>query len=321
MNDKPELEPELLLNGEPYAAPESRRAPSFRARWNRRLLVGILLMETCFVLPKYAHGQFLSIFDSIFSSIQNDIGSSLSSINQVIQQTQKLYQTTLAPLAALNQARGFVANSINSFRGQMNQIFNTPFTSAVTPGPQQFESISAQPAVVADSCLADELYFELWGDPAGQHSLAAGPRDDGRGRRTGPGEPEDHAHRRPGRGRHPPDRQPDGEPGCGQHARLQSLSHRAGAGRKSPLPGIHAEDACGGVAAGGGPHRARQRSRQAPDSGDRRNQQPDHGSADGAIEESFDDGSKEESEQTAQVILLAAQAHSHAGIGEARESG
>ncbi|MGC9225463.1 MAG: hypothetical protein ACP5E2_16250 [Terracidiphilus sp.] len=139
MNDKPELE--LLLNGEPYPAPKSRRAPRFRARWKRRLLVGIFLIEMCFVLPKYAHGQFLSIFDSIFSSIQNDIGSSLSSINQVIQQTQKLYQTVLAPLAALNQARGFVVNSINSFRGQMNQIFNTPFTSAVTPGPQQFESI------------------------------------------------------------------------------------------------------------------------------------------------------------------------------------
>jgi hypothetical protein len=99
------------------------------------------LIETCFALPKLADGQFLSIFDSIFSSIQNDIGSSLSQVNQIMQQTQKLYQTTLAPLAALNQARGFVANSINSFRGQMNQIFNTSFTSAVTPGPQQFESI------------------------------------------------------------------------------------------------------------------------------------------------------------------------------------
>ena len=141
MNDKP-TRTELLLNGVPYTADaRAADAQSFRARWNRRLLVGILLIETASFLPKYAHGQFLSIFDSIFSSIQNDIGSSLSSINQVVQQTQKLYQTTLAPLAALNQARGFVANSINSFRGQMNQIFNTPFTSAVTPGPQQFESI------------------------------------------------------------------------------------------------------------------------------------------------------------------------------------
>ena len=51
-----------------------------------------------------------------------------------MQQVQKLYQTTVAPLAALNQARGFVANSISSFRSQMNQIFNTPFTSAVTAG-------------------------------------------------------------------------------------------------------------------------------------------------------------------------------------------
>jgi hypothetical protein len=141
MNDKPQLEPELLLNGEPYPARGCSRKVTVRARWNRRFLIGILLVETCFVLPKYAHGQFLSVFDSIFSSIQNDIGSSLNSINQVIQQTQKLYQTTLAPLAALNQARGFVVNSINSFRGQMNQIFNTPFTSAVTPGTQQFESI------------------------------------------------------------------------------------------------------------------------------------------------------------------------------------
>jgi hypothetical protein len=99
------------------------------------------LIETCFALPKLADGQFLSIFDSIFSSIQSDIGSSLSQINQVVQQFQKLYQTTVAPLAAINQARGFVANSISSFRGQMNQIFNTSFTSAVTPGPQQFESI------------------------------------------------------------------------------------------------------------------------------------------------------------------------------------
>jgi len=92
-------------------------------------------------LPTLGHAQFLTAFDSIFSSIQSDIGSSLSSVNQIMQQVTKLYQTTVAPLAALNQARGFVANSISGFRNSMNQIFNTPFTSAVTPGPQQFESI------------------------------------------------------------------------------------------------------------------------------------------------------------------------------------
>jgi hypothetical protein len=83
----------------------------------------------------------LGVFDAIFSSIQNDIGSSLNSINQIAQQIQRLYQTTVAPLAAINQARGFVANSINTYRIQMNQVFHTSFNSAVTPGPQQFESV------------------------------------------------------------------------------------------------------------------------------------------------------------------------------------
>jgi hypothetical protein len=95
----------------------------------------------CIALSSPARGQFLGIFDSIFSSIQSDIGSSLKSINQITQQVQQLYQTTMWPLAALNQARGFVANSISAFRSQMNQIFSTQFTSAVTAGPQQFESI------------------------------------------------------------------------------------------------------------------------------------------------------------------------------------
>jgi hypothetical protein len=105
------------------------------------LLLGILLIEACFALPKLAQGQFLSVFDSIFSSIQNDIGSALGSINQIVREMQKLYQTAAAPRAATNQAGGFVANSIDSCRGQMNQIFNTSFTSAVTPDPQHFESI------------------------------------------------------------------------------------------------------------------------------------------------------------------------------------
>lgn len=134
-------EPELRLNRRPYQASPYGERIGGRARWKRRVLVGILLTETCFVVPKYAHGQFLSIFDSIFSSIQNDIGSSLGQISQIMQQTQQLYLTTLAPLTALNQARGFVVGSINSFREQMNQTFNQPFTSAITAGPQQFESI------------------------------------------------------------------------------------------------------------------------------------------------------------------------------------
>src|ERR1700677_1462861 len=106
MRDKTKSETEFLLNGVAFNADgECGRKPSARTSWRRRLLISVLLMETCFALPKLAGGQFLSIFDSIFSSIQNDIGSSLGSINQVVQQMQKLYQTTVAPLAAINQDR------------------------------------------------------------------------------------------------------------------------------------------------------------------------------------------------------------------------
>src|SRR5216683_1255268 len=131
---------EQLLNGAPSLQSETSR-PAPRRRWKKRLGIAALTLATTLAVPTLGHGQLLSVFDSIFSSIQSDIGSSLSSINQIMQQVTKLYQTTVAPLAALNQARGFVANSISSFRNSMNQIFNTPFTSAVTPGPQQFESI------------------------------------------------------------------------------------------------------------------------------------------------------------------------------------
>jgi hypothetical protein len=103
--------------------------------------VAVLVVEVCFVMPRLAHGQFLTVFDSIFSSIQTGIGGPLKAIIQMRQETQTLYQTTLWPLAALNQARGFVSNSINTFRNSMNQIFTTKSSSAVMPGPQQFESL------------------------------------------------------------------------------------------------------------------------------------------------------------------------------------
>jgi hypothetical protein len=114
--------------------------PSTRSRWKKRLMVPVLVVEACFAVPRLAHGQF-GIFDSIFSSIQSDMGGSLKAINQIKQQVQQLYQTTVWPLAALNQARGFVSNSINSYRNSMNQIFTTKFSSAVLPGPQQFETL------------------------------------------------------------------------------------------------------------------------------------------------------------------------------------
>jgi len=112
-----------------------------RAGWKKRLMVAVLVVEVCLAVPRFAHAQFMSVFDSIFSSIQSDMGSSLKAINQMTQQVNQLYQTTVWPLAAINQARGFVSNSINNYRNSMNQIFTTRFTSATLPGPQQFETL------------------------------------------------------------------------------------------------------------------------------------------------------------------------------------
>ncbi len=284
MTENTQLRTELLLNGEPYTGdPQCARREGACVRWKRRMLIGVLVIETCLALPKLAHGQFLGVFDSIFGSIQNDIGSSLSSINQIAQQMQKLYQTTVAPLAAINQARGFVANSINAYRSQMNGIFNTHFTSAVTPGPQQFESILHSRLSAQIPALQTSFMNELRCDPTGQCCFAARPRDDGRRRRIGSGESQNNLDRRSGAGRHSPDRRPDGKPGCGEHPRIQSIPDRPGSSRRSPLPGIHAEDACGGTTPGGRAHCARQRFGKTQDRRDWRNQQPHHWGADGSI--------------------------------------
>jgi hypothetical protein len=142
MNDKAINTSELPLNGMPYNREGGCTVtPPRRSRWKKRLAVAVLVVESCIAVPHLAHAQFLSVFDGIFSSIQNDMGSSLKAINQVMQQMNQLYQTTVWPLAAINQARGFVSNSINTFRSSMNQIFNTRFSSATLAGPQQFETL------------------------------------------------------------------------------------------------------------------------------------------------------------------------------------
>ncbi len=111
---------ERLSNDIPPLGSEPAQGLASQPRRKKRLRIALLILATTVALPTLGHAQFLTAFDSIFKSIQSDIGSSLSSVNQIMQQVTKLYQTTIAPLAALNQARGFVANSISSFRNSMN---------------------------------------------------------------------------------------------------------------------------------------------------------------------------------------------------------
>jgi hypothetical protein len=142
MKDNDQNPSEVSLNGLACdGKPGGAHIPSVRSYWKKLLMTAVLVVEACFALPRVAHGQFLGVFDSIFSSIQSDMGSSLKAINQIKQQVNQLYQTTVWPLAAINQARGLVLNSINTYRNSMNQIFNTQFSSATLAGPQQFETL------------------------------------------------------------------------------------------------------------------------------------------------------------------------------------
>ena len=132
----------LLINGVPCyvskALDQQTKTGSPGKKW---ILAGAFALWAAFTIPTTAHAQFGDIFEGIFSSIQSDMGTSLKAINQITQSVQKLYQTTMWPLAAINQARGFVSNSISSYRSVMNQLFSTRFSSATLVGPQQFESI------------------------------------------------------------------------------------------------------------------------------------------------------------------------------------
>jgi len=139
-HDENKSEEELLLNGVPCTAESGATSGIPRRRWKWAMAASVLCAVLLFT-PARAHAGIFDVFGELFGTIQSDIGGSLKSINQITQQVQQLYQTTMWPLAALNQARGFVANSISSFRNQMNQVFSTRYSSAVTAGPQQFESI------------------------------------------------------------------------------------------------------------------------------------------------------------------------------------
>jgi hypothetical protein len=99
------------------------------------------MVTVALAMPTKANAGIFGVFDEIFGTIQNDMGSSLKAINQMTQELQRLYQQTVWPLAMVNQARGFVSNSIASYRGYMTQIFHLSSLSATLINPQQLETI------------------------------------------------------------------------------------------------------------------------------------------------------------------------------------
>ena len=123
----------------------SLKSSSFRSvlpRNKRKCLAAVAgMIGIALAPPLPARAGILDVFDSIFSTIQSDMGASLKAINQMTHEIQQLYQETVWPLAMVNSARGFVSNSITSYRSYMTQIFHLSSPSATLPNPQQLETI------------------------------------------------------------------------------------------------------------------------------------------------------------------------------------
>lgn len=141
-NTTHEAQDDSLLNSAPYHAGlgSVNGKAARRNRW-KLMIATMLALVVALALPSRAHAGILDIFDEIFGTIQNDMGSALSEINQMTYQMQRLYQQSLWPLALLNQARGFVSNSITSYRSYMAQVFSLKSSSATLASPQQLETI------------------------------------------------------------------------------------------------------------------------------------------------------------------------------------
>lgn len=137
-NSNRESQDDSLLNGVPYQS--ERKATRKRGRW-QWLAPTTLALAMAVMLPSRAQAGIFDIFGELFGTIQNDMGAALSQINALTQEMQQLHQQIVWPLALVNQARGFVSNSINSYRGFMTQVFTLKSPSATLASPQQLETI------------------------------------------------------------------------------------------------------------------------------------------------------------------------------------
>ena len=137
-NTEHQIQDDSLLNGLPYQAGRESTRKSRRWRW---LAPTTLALAMAVMLPSRAQAGILDIFGELFGTIQNDMGVALSQINALTQEMQQLHQQIVWPLALANQARGFVSNSINSYRGFMTQVFTLKSPSATLASPQQLETI------------------------------------------------------------------------------------------------------------------------------------------------------------------------------------
>jgi replicative DNA helicase len=90
-------------------------------------------------LPPIAHALNLDIFNVIDSTISEDIGGALSSLNSIKSTLQHDEQQVLFPLLLINQAHSYVNTVMTSYRSWMTNVFTVRINSAQLPGSQQLE--------------------------------------------------------------------------------------------------------------------------------------------------------------------------------------
>lgn len=126
-----------------------------RHRPKRILLLPVLLIGLC-ILPIKAKADVADIIlflKQIETTLQNGIGKVLSEINTVEKKVNTIQQEIVWPLAAINQARGFVSATINHYKGLLNQIHTLGVASATLANPSHLETAFRSSASTALSTI------------------------------------------------------------------------------------------------------------------------------------------------------------------------
>ncbi|MGH9502736.1 MAG: hypothetical protein ACRD20_07800 [Terriglobales bacterium] len=114
-----------------------------RASRAKRLVAAAIVTLCLFSATASAAGvgDLLSLLKTITSTLQGTIGGALSEIQTLNSAINDFRQQVIWPVAAINQARGFVNSTRAQYGNLMSQIHNVRNNSATLVNPSQLETI------------------------------------------------------------------------------------------------------------------------------------------------------------------------------------
>jgi hypothetical protein len=109
-----------------------------------RHFLAVLVFALCF-LPTTAQAaglsDILSLFQTITSTLENAIGGALAGIQTLNSTLNNFRQQVIWPIAAINQAKGFVNSTRAQYQNLMSQIHGIKNNSATLTNTTQLESM------------------------------------------------------------------------------------------------------------------------------------------------------------------------------------